>query len=637
MVNAVLFILILVLSLSIVNAQNIQGVSPEDLERAKKQIEQIQQFEQQKKEWEERQLENQMLERIKPPLEIQAEPSTPPKGDTARCYKFSSFEVEGLTVSFQQKINDLIRQYVKSNGENVNKPDMLATPSNDINVTTPSVVESNNINLDCVTEKNVEDLLLSITKVYIDEGYVAVRAYWNDRNVNNTVLKLLIIEGKVENIVIRDNNKESVYIPNAFPFVKDNLLNLRDIEQGLDQINRLRSNSATMQILPGSVVGGSIIAIDNVSAPPYHLTLFVDNQGSESTGKYTRGITFAVDRLTGLNDYLSVAFNQSFPYTSKEKFTRSANLNYTIPLGYTLFSFGLSKSENASTINSASNNKLITSGDTNSWFFKTDYVAYRSQKTRWSFSGNLSVKNSKSYLNGTLLEVSSKKTAILDIDSNINTNIPFLGASLSVNIGISKGLDNFGSIKDPENISKDSPKAQFTKYRYGITISKILPITDTGVSLSFSSQLTGQKAKSVLYGSDQQSIGGSYSVRGFSKNSLSGDNGWVWRNDISLNLPPVKTDWGNLNFRPYIAYDRGSVKPFTNNGSDGGRLSGGAVGINISTSKLNIFNKMVSDETFGRDIGGNFTIDLYTMYPHKRPENFKNEKKKTYFRMSYDF
>lgn len=49
-----------------------------------------------------------------------------------------------------------------------------------------------------------------------------------------------------------------------FPGVKGSVLQLRDIEQGLDQLNRLPSNNATMRIEPGAEAGSSRVLINNV-------------------------------------------------------------------------------------------------------------------------------------------------------------------------------------------------------------------------------------------------------------------------------------------------------------------------------------------------------------------------------------
>lgn len=84
-------------------------------------------------------------------------------------------------------------------------------------------------------------------------------------------------------------------------------------------------------------------------------------------------------------------------------------------------------------------------------------------------------------------------------------------------------------------------------------------------------QFTGyaQISNDYLYGTEQISIGGAYSIRGFQKQGLSGSRGWYTRNDLSF---PV-----NEYFSPYIAYDIGRIS--TASDTQGGTLSSATIGL----------------------------------------------------------
>ena len=76
-----------------------------------------------------------------------------------------------------------------------------------------------------------------------------------------------MVEGRLESIEL-DSSAAGVNLTTAFPFLKGKLLQLRDLEQGLDQINRLPSNRATMQLVPADEVGGTKVMIFNERGRP---------------------------------------------------------------------------------------------------------------------------------------------------------------------------------------------------------------------------------------------------------------------------------------------------------------------------------------------------------------------------------
>ncbi|WP_055333874.1 POTRA domain-containing protein, partial [Ralstonia solanacearum] len=63
------------------------------------------------------------------------------------------------------------------------------------------------------------------------------------------------------------------------------LLNLRDLEQGLEQMKRVASQDVDMQIVPTDVPGMSDVVISVKRAKPWTVVAAVDNSGTRSTGK----------------------------------------------------------------------------------------------------------------------------------------------------------------------------------------------------------------------------------------------------------------------------------------------------------------------------------------------------------------
>ena len=131
-------------------------------------------------------------------------------------------------------------------------------------------------------------------------------------------------------------------------------------------------------------------------------------------------------------------------------------------------------------------------------------------------------------------------------------------------------------------------------------------------SLDWSSQFSSQHALNTLYGSEQFSIGGIGTVRGFVSNSLASDNGTLWRNEVSSRLPIELLGYNGM-IKPYVAIDHGRVSPHAASNISG-KLTGAALGFSF--------------------IVGNVTWDFFTAAPVFKPDAMPREGMSSFFRLS---
>ncbi len=463
----------------------------------------------------------------------------------------------------------------------------------------------------CLNVSDIEHILAEITKHYIDRGYITARAYLPPQDLSKGQLEILVIEGVVEKILLDDGNRNSVSINNVFPGIEGHPLNLRDLEQGIDQINRLASNNAQLDIQPGEQPGASRVIVHNQPRSPFHLNLSTDNQGSDSTGKNQSGITASADHLLGLNELFSATHRESVPGDPQRQYSGSDTVNFSIPLGYSTLSMSTSRSKYASTIRVPSGLSLIASGTNKTDNLRMDRVVYRDQTTRASLSAMVTTKQSRNYLDGQFLGVSSRNLTVLDLDSSLTTG--FAGGTITLDLGYAKGLDAMGALRDMSNLPDWAARAQFSKVKAGFNYA--VPFHLMGKDASITSQMTSQHTRNTLYGSEQIAIGGLYSVRGFVRNSLSGDNGYYWRNELSLRHP-VSVGSEKIPARFYVGYDTGEVKNITANIPQG-HLAGMVFGVSANWRGV--------------------TWDFFNTRPLTLANNMTRESSQTWFRLAYSF
>jgi len=382
-----------------------------------------------------------------------------------------------------------------------------------------------------------------------------------------------VVEGTIERYQLRNTGREGakVNIPGAFPASPGERLNLRDLEQGIDQINSLPSNSATLDLQPGSQPGQSVVMVNNQAATPVHLFATWDNLGTPSTGKNALSATVSADGLLGLNENLAVTRRQSVPYDAEHHNELTA-LHAAVPWGYNTFSYDASESTYTNALH-LGNGRVDSEGRTLSQSLTGDRVVYRDQASRISMGARLATTDTRTFVAETLIGEASRKLTTLDLGVSAFTLAG--GGILNGRLAYVKGLKLLGALNDPDYLLADLPHAQFDKYTLDLGYTK--RFEQTPVPLAWSTQFSGQYSPYVLYGLQQVLVGGYSSVRGSLLNSLSGDSGYYIRNELSLpwqGRAPNGEDFGG---RFYVAYDFGSVH---NNAPDvpTGSMSGFAVG-----------------------------------------------------------
>jgi len=443
----------------------------------------------------------------------------------------------------------------------------------------------------CVPLNEIDELINDIIVIYKNKGYISSRVYIKpNQNLKSDTLELLVLEGKVSDIVFSDNeNNKSVNLDNIFPSMIDNYLNLRDIEQGMEQINRLQSNSSIMQIRPSSKIGNSTIAIYNDKLKKLSSTINIDNLGSESTGRNQIGVSFSLDNPFNYNDNIGTTYRRTIPFNSTNK-NESASLNYNIPYGYYTFFLGSSISKYFSKIDLDSNNSIDSTGKTINSFISGDKVIYRDENSKINTGINLTFKSTKNYIDDIFLTTSSNNLSVLDFNLNYFLLIDN-SSTINANISYSQGLDSFGATKDTNTTLKSKFK------RYNLSLSYMKGLELFGLPASFSNNLSFQQSDDSLYGSEQMSIGGFYSVRGFEGVSVSGNKGVVLNNDFSIikNIYDIDTTF-------FIAYDYGRI--YSNYDIIGAELSGAAYGLKF------LYNDLFFEVTKVFDISHSSNIDI---------------------------
>ena len=434
----------------------------------------------------------------------------------------------------------------------------------------------------CLGLGDVENLLSDITRFYIDHDEPTTRVYIQPQNLTQGVLVLEVVEGKVEKIELQNKGTHGVNLTTAFGARANAVFNLRVFEQGLDQVNRLASNHATLDILPGSAPGESVIAIRNTAGAPLHVSASYDNTGQPSTGHNQGSVSLIGDDFFGLNDQISYTRRQTIPDGRPNADSRSNSVLVSVPYNKLLLTLGASDSDYTSQTATSGGTVFVLSGYNRNIFAELDAAVWRNRTSKLNLSATVTSKLNRNFIDGAYLSVSSRSLTVLDLWADYTTVVGH--GSVKLGLGWSQGLNALGALRDPAGLPSDSAHAQFGKLQARAYLS--LPFRLGGQTLLFTSEVQGQYALKPLYSSEQIVVGSPYTVRGFLLGSVIDDRGFYAQNDLSL-LRNVRLAGQTLSLRPHVGLDGGYATGVASR-VGGGFVSGGSLGVAVQTGRISI-------------------------------------------------
>ncbi|KAA6172040.1 ShlB/FhaC/HecB family hemolysin secretion/activation protein [Pseudomonas marginalis] len=441
----------------------------------------------------------------------------------------------------------------------------------------------------CLGVSQLNALLKVITDYYIDKGLVTSRAYLPQQDMSKGHLQVLVVEGKLEGLKGADNSKLSDReLAMAFPGKSGEILNLREIEQAVDQLNRLPSNQAQMELTPGEAVGGSSVLVKNNPQKPWRASLSRNNDGQKSTGEQQWGTGFEWDSPLGLADQLILRGGHD-AISDHQKTAKNAMLYYNVPWGWWNFSYSYSQSDYR-TFGNVDGFPFRYTGDSQNHQLRAERVIHRDAVSKTSVNVGLSHLRTNNYVESSRVRQSSNRLSELQLGINHGRRIG--SAFVNFDIGVQNGIGAFDAQSNDQQRDRQGNLTPTPGYRkYTATVSYLHPFKLWGESFSFTSLATGQRSEDVLFSPQRLSLGGSSSVRGFKDQQLYGDSGGYWRNDLRWSRP-VTLDWLRPVFGEYgasVGYDQGVIRNGRYNGEEHGRVSSNSLelfarGQHVSTS-----------------------------------------------------
>ncbi|HQC79034.1 MAG TPA: ShlB/FhaC/HecB family hemolysin secretion/activation protein [Accumulibacter sp.] len=456
----------------------------------------------------------------------------------------------------------------------------------------------------CLGTAGIHRAMQRIQNAIIERGFVTTRVLAATQDLQTGVLTLTIIPGRLRAIRFSDDSGARANAWNALPAKPGDLLNLRDIEQALENFKRVPTADADIQIVPGDQPGESDLVISWRQTRPFRVTLTANDGGSRATGTYQGSATLSGDHLLTLNDLAYLSINRDLGGgQSGSRGTRGNTAHYSLPWGYHLLGATFSANRYHQTVAGASQ-AYRYSGTSRNSELKLSRVIHRdaANKTTASLRGYLTT--SANFIDDTEIAVQRRRMAGWEAAL---AHRAFLGdATLDLGAAYRHGTGAFAALRATEDAFGDgTARPRLVTTENALT----LPFKVGEHDLRYSGLWRAQWNRTPLVPQDRFSIGGRHTVRGFDGESvLMAERGWIVRNELGLTIAGQEL---------YAALDHGEVGGPSARQLVGKRLTGAALGLRGSNRILG--------------------YDLFVGQPVRQPDGFKTARTTVGFNLTLSY
>lgn len=451
----------------------------------------------------------------------------------------------------------------------------------------------------CLGIQGVKTLATALQNDLIGHGYITTRVMIPQQNLTQGLLTLDILPGTIGNVRLTDDSDKYVNLHTTFPGSQGDLLDLRAIEQGLENMQRIPDVVANISLHPGSKAGESDLEITREQPSFWRLGGWLDDSGSKQTGRYQSGMALYIDNPTSMNDLFYVSAGRDLQFQSS-RHSNNGSLYYSVPYGFWSLDLYAGRSEYVQNIHGIYTD-FSYRGKYRNLSLKVNRLLYRNASQKNTLSFQVLKRNSHFYLNDTELQLQQRNMANWSIEFN---HRHYVGQSI-VDAMLSYQRDTawFGAERPVDS----APSSRIVN----LDISTYTPFTVQDLSMSYQSRFRQQYSPDRLTTQDQFSIANRWTVRGFDgEMNMMANKGYSLRNDLNLNLP-------KLGQQLYLGMDYGRVKGDGSHDFADGHLLGSVAGVRGKV----------------KEVG----YDAFVGVPLSKPDNFTTSPVNLGFTLQWQF
>ena len=396
----------------------------------------------------------------------------------------------------------------------------------------------------CLGPQSLDALRRNLDTRLVSQGYVTSSVSFAPQNLASGVLRVGLHVGRIARVDLR--GAASAIRSNALTIQPGDALNLRAIEQTLENLARLPSQAAQFQIEAAGHADESVVAITTQAAQAWRLSAGLDNAAPQDYGQLQANVQAVWDAPLGLSDQVAVVLHRTLRDARGERYQAAATLSYSMPVGRHLLSINAARSRHVRHIQGLTT-RFSENGVDTSVQLRWQWTAWRSASARWKLWVGATERRSRNAVDDVELVLQRRHTR--DADWGINGWLRFAAGELTVDLD-SAVAQRVGADTDVQL----APPALAHTRRLQLTWQQ--PVAQ---NLHYATRLAWAGVHDPASGVDLQALGSRWSVRGFDAQALlTGQQQITWRQD--LRLQGFSAGWlPAIQIQPYLGLDYGRI------------------------------------------------------------------------------
>lgn len=432
------------------------------------------------------------------------------------------------------------------------------------------------------TIQDVEKARSALEQAYQNSGYLTVNVSIPEQEVDNGVVRLLVTEGEVERLRIKDSKYTShaALKSRVEAFEEGKVPHFPTAQAQLDSVNRTQNRQVSPILRPGKSPGKVEVDLQVQDKLPLHGSLELNDRYAPSTSRTRLNGSLRYENLWQKDHSIGLSFQ-----TSPEDFNEIKVFSgtYVIPRQNGDY-FAMYAVVSDSDIAAVGDVNVIGRGE----IVGARYIHPLKGMNQFYHSVTLGLdyKNFR------------ESIVLLGADTTINSPVSYLGFSLGydgtiqaessqtqVNFTLTAAPRGLGNTDEEFSYRRQNAKPNFAYLRSEIKHLQRLPY-----DWSLQARMTAQLSSVALIAPEQFAIGGVDTVRGYLESSNLGDNGV--QASIELRSPSFKKLIKHQNVADalkdiylFTFYDAGVVKVYNApNSQSSQHVSSAGLGIKLKTN-----------------------------------------------------
>ena len=398
-----------------------------------------------------------------------------------------------------------------------------------------------------------------ITQLYVKEGYITSGAYLPEQNLSSGKLKIQIVEGSLSDIEV--NVTKGRLNPN---YIRDRLknrvttpLNINRLQSALQllQINPL-IESLSAELSAGIQSGTNLLKVSVVGADTFSVQARLNNERNPSVGTFERGVKLTEANLLGIGDEIDLGF---FNTDGSDRY----EVGYKLPLNSRdgTLDFELRLTDNEIVEAPFDEVDLDIKSRSYNLTWRQPIIQRATPQVNQELALNLTASRKES--DTTILDTPESISPGVNESGEIRTSVVSFGQEwlqrnrrqvIAARSQFNLGLDAFGA-----TVNNNEPDSQFFAWRGQTSYLRLLstPKTNSAVGSTVLLRSELQLATEPLIPTEQFSLGGAATVRGYRQDTLLTDSGFSASAELRLPIFRFSQLNANLQLSPFIDFGVG--------------------------------------------------------------------------------